>query len=204
MKKDTPMDRLDPARTALVVVHMVKGVAGDVDTPFNRIFRRRAEEKGLMGVQKRLLDGFRTSKAKGTKVVYTAVTYQPGYPGVRPNSRLFRTLIDSGGSLLEGTPAVEIIDDLAPRPGEPLVRGQAASGFDRTELDSILRMAGVDTLVVAGISTDVAVESTARAAGDLQYRTIVVSDGCVADTDEGHANSLAVFKKWFGETPAAA
>jgi hypothetical protein len=33
MKKDTPMDRLDPARTALVVVHMVKGVAGEVDTP---------------------------------------------------------------------------------------------------------------------------------------------------------------------------
>ena len=34
------MDRLDPARTALVVVHMAKGVAGDVDTPFNRLFRQ--------------------------------------------------------------------------------------------------------------------------------------------------------------------
>ena len=33
---------LDPARTALVLVHMVKGVAGDVDTPFNQLFRRRA------------------------------------------------------------------------------------------------------------------------------------------------------------------
>ena len=33
MKKDAPMDTLDPARTALVVVHMVKGVAGEVDTP---------------------------------------------------------------------------------------------------------------------------------------------------------------------------
>jgi nicotinamidase-related amidase len=138
------MDKLDPARTALVLVHMVKGVAG-----------------------------------------------------------LFRTLVGCN-CLLEGTPAVEIIDDLAPRPGEPLVRGQATSGFDRTELDSILRVAGVDTLVVAGIATDVAVESTARTAGDLQYRTIVVSDGCVADTDEGDANSLAVFKKWFGETPTAA
>ena len=137
-------------------------------------------------------------------MVYTAVTYQPGYPGVTRNSRLFRTLIDSSGSLLEGTPAVEVIDDLAPQPGEPVVRGQATSGFDRTELDSILRVAGVDTLVVAGIATDVAVESTARAAGDLQYRTMVVSDACVADTDEGHANSLAVFKKWFGETPTVA
>jgi nicotinamidase-related amidase len=200
MDKDIPMDKLDPARTALVVVHMVKGVAGEVDTPFNRMFRRRAEEKGLMGVQKRMLDGFRTGKAK---VVYTAVTYQPGYPGVTRNSRLFRTLLDSGGGiLLEGTPAVEVIHDLAPRPGEPVVRGQGANGFDRTVLDTILRQAGVDTLVLVGIATDVAVESTARAACDLGYRTIVVSDACDADSDEAHARALEVHRTWFGETAA--
>ncbi|HEV7966734.1 MAG TPA: isochorismatase family cysteine hydrolase [Candidatus Acidoferrales bacterium] len=205
MKKDAPMDTLDPARTALVVVHMVKGVAGEVDTPFNRIFRPRAEKTGIIGVQARLLDGFRTGKAKSNaKVVYTAVTYQPGYPGVMRNSRLFRTLIDNGPSLLlEGTPAVEVIGDLAPRPGEPVVRGQGANGFDRTELDSILRQAGVDTLVLVGIATDVAVESTARAACDLGYRTIVVSDACTADSDEAHARALDVHRAWFGETATA-
>ncbi|MFF7881505.1 cysteine hydrolase family protein [Streptomyces sp. NPDC007896] len=193
------MDRLDPARTALMVVHMAKGVAGEVDTPFNRLFRHRAEETGLIGVQARLLDGFRTAKAK---VVYTLVTYQPGFPGVRPNSPLFRTLIDSG-CLLEGTPAVEVIDDIAPRSEEPVVRGQATSGFDRTELDTILRLAGVDTLVLVGIATDVAVESTARGACDLGYRTTVVSDACTADSDAAHARSLDVIQKWFGETPTA-
>ena len=201
MKKDITMDKLDPARTALVVVHMVKGVAGEVDTPFQRIFRPRAKETGVIGVQKRLLDGLRTGKAR---VVYTAVTYQPGYPGVTRNSRLFRTLIDSGGSLLlEGTPAVEVIDDLAPRPGEPIVRGQGGNGFDRTVLDTILRQAGVDTLVLVGIATDVAVESTARAACDLGYRTIVVSDACTADSDEAHARALDVHRAWFGETATA-
>lgn len=49
----------------------------------------------------------------------------------------------------------------APRPGEPLVRGQGARWFDRTELDTILWVAGVDTVVLAGIATDLAVESTA-------------------------------------------
>ena len=195
------MDTLDPARTALLVVHMVKGVAGEVDTPFNRIFRPRAEKIGIIGVQARLLDGFRTGKAK---VVYTAVTYQPGYPGVTRNSRLFRTLIDNGPSLLlEGTAAVEVIDDLAPRSGEPVVRGQGANGFDRTELDSFIRQAGVDTLVLVGIATDVAVESTARAACDLGYRTIVVSDACTADSDEAHSRSLDVVRAWFGETATA-
>ena len=106
------MDRLDSARTALVVVHMVKGVAGEVDTPFSRMFRQRAEETGIIGVQARLLDGFRTAKAK---VVYTLVTYQPGFPGVSPNSPLYRTAIDAN-SLLEGTPAVEVVDELAPGP----------------------------------------------------------------------------------------
>ena len=148
------MDSLDPARTALLVVHMAKGVAGQVDTPFNRLFRQRAEKTGVIGVQGRLLDGFRRAKAK---VVYTLVTYQPGLPGVSPNSPLFRTLIESP-TLLEGTPAVEVIDDVAPRPDEPVVRGQAANGFDGTALGTILRVAGVDTLVLVGIATDVAVE----------------------------------------------
>jgi biuret amidohydrolase len=193
------MDSFDPARTALLVVHMAKGVAGSVDTPFNRLFRQRAEKTGVIGIQARLLDGFRKAKAK---VVYTLVTYQPGLPGVRPNSPLFRTLVGSP-TLLQGTPAVEVIDDIAPRPYEPIVRGQAANGFDGTALDTILRVAGVDTLVLVGIATDVAVESTARAACDRQYRTIVVSDACQADSDEAHARALNVLQKWFSETPTA-
>jgi nicotinamidase-related amidase len=193
------MDRLDPARTALLVVHMAKGVAGQVDTPFNRLFRERAEEKGVIGVQARLLDGFRGAQAK---VVYTLVTYQPGLPGVRPNSPLFRTLVESP-TLLQGTPAVEIIDDVAPRPDEPVVRGQAANGFDGTALETILRVAGVDTVVLVGIATDVAVESTARVASDRQYRTIVVSDACPADSDDAHTRALDVLQKWFCETPTA-
>jgi biuret amidohydrolase len=193
------MERLDPARTALLVVHMAKGVAGQVDTPFNRLFRERAEKAGIIRVQVRLLDGFRRAQAK---VVYTLVTYQPGLPGVRPNSPLFRTLVQSP-TLLQGTPAVEVIDDIAPRPDEPVVRGQAANGFDGTSLETILRVAGVDTVVLVGIATDVAVESTARVASDLQYRTIVVSNACQADTDEAHARALDVLRKWFCETPTA-
>lgn len=193
------MDRLDPNATALVVVHMVQGVAGKVDTPFNRIFRRRAEETGVINTQLRLLDEFRRAKAK---IIYTAVTYQQGLPGVRPNSPLWRTLFDCV-CLMEGTPAVELINEFDRRPDEPIVRGQAANGFDRTILDTVLRLAGVDAIVLVGIATDVAVESTARAASDLGYRTIVVSDACTAGTDEAHAHSLDAIQKWFGETPTA-
>jgi biuret amidohydrolase len=193
------MDSLEPKRTALVLVHMVKGVAGEVDTPFNRIFRLRAEQTGVIKTQLRLLDAFRRARAK---IVYTAVTYQQGLPGVAPNSPLWRTLFDCV-CLMEGTPAVELLNELERRVDEPLVRGQAASGFDRTVLDTIFRVAGVDTVVLAGVATDVAVESTARAASDLGYRTIVVSDACTAGNDEDHAHSLSAIQKWFGETPTA-
>ena len=199
MNGQITLDKLDSNKTALIVVHMVKGVAGEVDTPFNRLFRQRAKEQGIIKAQLRLLDGFRRAEAK---VVFTAVTYQLGLPGVSPNSPLWRTLFDCV-CLMESTPAVELMDELARRPNEPLVRGQAANGFDRTVLDTILRVAGVDTLVMVGIATDVAVESTARAASDLGYRTIVVSDACTADSDESHARSLDVLQKWFAETPAA-
>jgi biuret amidohydrolase len=193
------VNSLDPARTALLVVHMAKGVAGPVDSPFNRMFRQRAEKSGIIGRQVRLLDAFRRAKAK---VVYTFVTYQPGLPGVKPNSPLFRTLVENP-TLLQGTPAVEAMDEVAPQPGETVVRGQGANGFEGTALETILRVAGVDTLVLVGIATDVAVESTARAASDMQYRTIVVSNACEADSDQAHIRSLDVFKKWFGETPTA-
>ena len=199
MSEKTALDRLDSNKTALLVVHMVKGVAGNVDTPFNRLFRRRAEQTGIIAAQQRLLEGFRRAKAQ---VVYTAVTYQPGLPGVRPNSPLWRTLFDCV-CLMEGTPAVELMDELARRRDEPLVRGQASNGFDRTILDTVLRIAGVDTLVLVGVATDVAVESTARAASDLGYRTIVVSDACTADSDESHTRSLDVLRKWFAQTPTA-
>ncbi len=193
------MDSLDPARTALLVVHMVKGVAGEVDTPFNRLFRQRAEKTGIIGVQARLLDGFRAAKAK---VVYTAVTYQPGLPGVRPNSPLFRTLVDVP-LLWRALPPSRSSTTSPPGLMNRWSGDRRPSGFDGTALDTILRVAGVDTLVLSGIATDVAVESTARAATDRQYRTIVVSDACQADSDEAHARALDVLQKWFSETATA-
>jgi biuret amidohydrolase len=193
------MDRLDAAGTALLVVHMAKGVAGPVDTPFSRLFRQRVEKAGVIGVQARLLGRFSQNQGEGG--LYAGHVPTRVARG-QANSPLFRTLIDSP-TLLQGTPAVDVIDDVAPQPNEPIIRGQAANGFDGTALDTTLRVAGVDTVVLVGVATDVAVESTARAASDLQYRTIIVSDACQADTDEAHTRALEVLRKWFGETPTA-
>ena len=81
--------------------------------------------------------------------------------------------------------------------------GTARNWVRHTGFQTILRVAGVDTLVLVGIATDVAVEFTARAASDLAIPSIVVSDACQADSDEAHARALNVLQKWFSETPTA-
>jgi nicotinamidase-related amidase len=65
----------------------------------------------------------------------------------------------------------------APRPGEPIFQKTANSAFAGTALEAFLRAQRLDTLVLAGLTTDHCVSSTARAAADLGFTTIVVSDG---------------------------
>jgi hypothetical protein len=71
-----------------------------------------------------------------------------------------------------------------------LVRGTGGQRFEGVALDTILRVSGVDTLVLVGIATDIAVESIARVASDPQYRTIFVCGPCQADSDETHSARL--------------
>ena len=82
--------------------------------------------------------------------------------------------------------------DRVPGPQRDLaiVTHQRVGGFHDSELDEVLRGLGVDTVVFLGVATNASVESTARAASDLGYRVLVVSDACSAATPEAHAASL--------------
>ena len=76
----------------------------------------------------------------------------------------------------EGTPGVEIIPSLQPGPGEVTVTKQRYSAFVNTDLESILRGNGIDTVVISGLMTQYCSVTTARHAHDLDYRVIFVSD----------------------------
>jgi ureidoacrylate peracid hydrolase len=66
----------------------------------------------------------------------------------------------------------------------------AYSAFFNTQLDWLLRRAGVDTVVVCGIVTNGGVASTVRDAHMRDYRTVVLSDGCATFTDAAHQAAL--------------
>jgi nicotinamidase-related amidase len=75
------------------------------------------------------------------------------------------------------SPGIALQEFARPANGELLLQKHVNSAFIGTELDSSLKERGATTLVVVGFTTDHCVSSTVRMAGNLGYRTIVVSDG---------------------------
>ncbi|HLZ55991.1 MAG TPA: cysteine hydrolase family protein [Ktedonosporobacter sp.] len=76
-----------------------------------------------------------------------------------------------------GTAAVEIREIVRPKDGEPVIQKHVHSAFMGTNFEERLRSAGITTLFITGFMTNGCVETTARMAGDLDFKTHVVSDG---------------------------
>ena len=79
-------------------------------------------------------------------------------------------------ALVDGTPGVDIYPDLAPRPGEHVIKKHRYSGFFGTDLDIILREWGVDTVIISGTTTENCCHATARDAMFRNYRVVFLSD----------------------------
>ena len=160
---------IDPRRTAVLCMDFQVGIVQN---------SAGADANGLLERTAALLDAARAAKAR---VGYVKVGFRPGYPEVSPNNLAFSTIRVSGR--FEGdTPGGEIHARVAPREGDFIVTKHRYGAFAGTDLDMILRANGVDTLVLAGISTGGVVLSTVRHAADADYRIVIVAD-CCADPD---------------------
>lgn len=114
-----------------------------------------------------------------------------------------RHLSKTVGSLFwPGQLGVEFQPQFAPMPNEHVVEKNIPDAFLNTGLERWLRVRGVERIVVAGVSTNISVESTVRTAGNLGFHTVVVSDatyafekadyaGILHSAEEVHAMSLA-------------
>jgi nicotinamidase-related amidase len=92
--------------------------------------------------------------------------------------------------LLVGSADAAIHPAAAAREGEQIVVKHRISPFVGTDLETLLRAKGVDTLVLAGVHTSGVVLSTVRHAGDLDYRLVVIRDCCADPDAEAHATLL--------------
>lgn len=120
-----------------------------------------------------LLEAFR---ARDLPIVHTRVVFEAD----GSNINQFATKVKPLQKLTEDAPGSQIVDWLAPRAGERVIRKQSASAFFNTGLADWLRFRGVDTVVVTGCTTSGCVRASVVDSLQHDFRTVVVTD-CVAD-----------------------
>jgi len=99
---------------------------------------------------------------------------------------------------LADTEGAEFIEELSPQAGEVTIRKHRYSAFSGTDLDLVLRAHAIESCIVTGVSTNVCVESTLRAAFDFGYYVVVPEDGTASWSKQLGDSTLANVKHRFG------
>jgi len=151
--------------------------------------------RGAIPAIRRLLSGARQA---GMLVVHTREGHRPDLSDCPPakleRSRAAGAEIGTRGPLgrllVRGEAGHDIVPELQPLPGEPVVDKPGYGAFTNTDLEGILRIRGIERLIVCGVTTEVCVHSTLRDATDRGYRCVLVGDACASADAELHAAAL--------------
>ena len=148
----------------------------------------------------RIKDLIETFHASGRPVIYSQHTGLP-YEYLSKSMIAFiqRRGLDprKGGFLQEGTHDWEIVKELSPIKTDLVFRKYTASFFIGTILDQVLRNRGVDTLVLAGVSTEGGIEGTARHASYLGYFPVIARDAVGSFDREAHEAAIKFMTRAF-------
>jgi nicotinamidase-related amidase len=126
------------------------------------------------------------ARASQLPVMFIRVAFRPGYPETAASNLSFGAISQAGDTMTQDHPGTQIHTALEPRPDEPIIIKRRVSAFSGSDLDVLLRGAGADSLILAGIATSGVVLSTLRQAADLDYRLTVLSDACADQDPEVH------------------
>ncbi len=147
---------------------------------------------------KRVLDA---ARKRGLLVIHTREGHRPDLADLPEAKKLrgrLKTGIGDAGPmgriLVRGEHGHDIIDELKPAPGEPVVDKPGKGAFYATDLGSMLQHRGIRQLVVCGVTTEVCVNTTVREANDRGYDCLVLEDCVGSYFPEFQAAALAMIK----------
>jgi nicotinamidase-related amidase len=173
-----------PGRTALLFVECQRGVVGDLS-----VLPALAESaRPALAAMGRLATG---ARAAGVQVAH--LTYLPAAGGRTANRRapLMRAT-PSTAEWSDSHPAAQVVPEIGVVPGDlVLPRRQGISPVHRTEVLPVLRNMGMEEIVVAGVSTNLAVLLVAVGAADEDFAVTIATDAAVGTPSEFHASVLA-------------
>ncbi len=186
----TLADKVDPAHTAVLSIDMVNDFIDPRGKTALRAQRPLDHAQAVIEPLARLLAEARTA---GVLVVHIQHTTMPdgsstSGPWLDARSRATYSVEDV---CLDGSWGQQVIDALAPKPGDLQVKKFRYSGFAGTRLDALLRSRGIRTVVCTGVSTNVCVEATAREAFSHEYYVVYAQDACGSWSPELHAATIA-------------
>lgn len=176
---------------ALVCIDFIHEIIGETGKLARKGYFAFAQKHETLANLSRLQEEFRGA---GNKVIHVHLGFAADYSDHPATSPLLGGA-RANGILRLGTPSVAIVGPVAPKAGDLVISKKRVSAFYGTSLDVALRSLGVTELVIAGVATDLAVQSAARDAHDRDYAVSVASAACAAASDEDHASALATLTK---------
>lgn len=173
-----------PAHTALVIVECQRGVIGELA---NLPALADAARSGLIPAIAGLAGA---ARAAGVKVIHATAAHPPDRWGANRNARLFGVAAKSPVQLIEGSEAAAPLPEIGVEADDlVLVRRHGLSPLSGTDLEPMLRNAGVTTLVLAGVSLNIAIPNATFDGVNAGYQVVIPRDGVVG-TPEAYGHDV--------------
>jgi nicotinamidase-related amidase len=198
-----------PARCALLIIDMQRdflepgGFGAMLGNDVGQLRRTIAPNRALLAAW----------RAAGLLAIHTREGHRPDLADLPPTKKIrghgAKTIGDAGPMgriLVRGEAGHDIIPELYPMPGEPVIDKPGKGAFFATDLHAILTHAGIRQLVVTGVTTEVCVNTTVREANDRGFDCLVLADCCGSYFPHFHSAGLEMIKAqggifgWVGQS----